>query len=45
MTHFNLLVIGFGKAGKDTCQVRAASQGQHVALVVESTQTTLEAHA
>lgn len=34
MTHFNLLVIGFGKA-ENTCQVRR-SQGQHVALVEQS---------
>lgn len=35
MTHFNLLVIGFGKAGK-TLAKYAASQGQHVALVEQS---------
>ena len=32
MTHFNLLVIGFGK----TLAKYAASQGQHVALVEQS---------
>lgn len=35
MTHFNLLVIGFGKAGK-TLAKYVASQGQHVALVEQS---------
>lgn len=35
MTHFNLLVIGFGKAGK-TLAKYAASQGQHVVLVEQS---------
>ena len=35
MTHYNLLVIGFGKAGK-TLAKYAASQGQHVALVEQS---------
>lgn len=35
MTHFNLLVIGFGKAGK-TLAKYAASQGQHVALIEQS---------
>lgn len=35
MKHFNLLVIGFGKAGK-TLAKYVASQGQHVALVEQS---------
>lgn len=35
MTHYNLLVIGFGKAGK-TLAKYAAAQGQHVALVEQS---------
>lgn len=35
MTHFNLLVIGFGKAGK-TLAKYATSQGQHVVLVEQS---------
>ena len=35
MTHYNLLVIGFGKAGKTLAKF-AASQGQHVALVEQS---------
>ncbi|MEJ7422186.1 hypothiocyanous acid reductase MerA [Staphylococcus haemolyticus] len=35
MTHFNLLVIGFGKAGK-TLAKYAASQVQHVALIEQS---------
>lgn len=43
MTHFNLLVIGFGKAGK-TLAKYAASQGQHVALVEQSSDN-FEAHA
>ncbi|RIO89871.1 pyridine nucleotide-disulfide oxidoreductase [Staphylococcus haemolyticus] len=35
MTHYNLLVLGFGKAGK-TLAKYAAAQGQHVALVEQS---------
>lgn len=35
MTHYNLLIIGFGKAGK-TLAKYAASQGQQVALVEQS---------
>lgn len=35
MTHYNLLVFGFGKAGK-TLAKYAAAQGQHVALVEQS---------
>ncbi|PTK66037.1 hypothiocyanous acid reductase MerA [Staphylococcus borealis] len=35
MTHYNLLVLGFGKAGK-TLAKYAAAQGQHVAFVEQS---------
>ncbi|MCQ9278653.1 hypothiocyanous acid reductase MerA [Staphylococcus borealis] len=35
MKHYNLLVLGFGKAGK-TLAKYAAAQGQHVALVEQS---------
>ncbi len=35
MTHYNLLIIGFGKAGK-TLAKYAASQGHQVALVEQS---------
>lgn len=38
MSHYNLLIIGFGKAGK-TLAKYAASQGQHVALVEQSSES------
>lgn len=38
MTHYNLIVIGFGKAGK-TLAKYASSQGQQVALIEQFTES------